>query len=98
MSDPIIFPNLNYGTFKPQFGAFTPHMLCAALGLMSGGTNQLATAVNYGLLPAPDFKADSNPSTWLWYSATVQPYMTAAAATSLQASLATYYQKGLGAL
>jgi hypothetical protein len=98
MSDPIILPNINYGTFKPQTGFFTAHMLCAALGLTPAGTNQIATAVNYGLLPQPDFKSDGNPITWLWYSATVQSYMTASAAASLQASVASYYQKGLGAL
>lgn len=95
-SEAIIFPNLNYGSFNPATGAFTAQMLCAALGLSPGATNQIGTAVDRGLIAAPDFKLDNNPTGWLWYSSTVQTYMTAAAATTIRNGISAAYEAGYG--
>lgn len=96
MSQPITFPNANYGdAINPNNGAFDAQMLAAALGFTGGNTLPLGVAVSIGALAAPDYRGDQNsPQTWLWKPDTVQPYMTGAAAATVRAAVAAQYAAG----
>ena len=97
MSEPITFPNANYGTaITPGNGAFDANMLIAALGFTGGDIRPLGVAVSIGALAAPDYRGDqNNAQTWLWKPDTVQPYMTGAAAATVRAAVQARYATGL---
>jgi hypothetical protein len=96
MSEPITFPNANYGSaINPGNGAFDAQMLVAALGFASGDPRPLGVAVSIGALAAPDYRGDqNNPQTWLWKPDTVQSYMTGTAAATVRAAVAAQYAAG----
>lgn len=93
-SEPITFPNLNYGSaITPGNGAFTTQMLCAALGMQPSAA-QIGVAVDIGALAPPDFRPSNNPNEWLWKPDTVQTYMTSAAAASIRNAVQAAYAAG----
>lgn len=95
--EPITFSNVNYGTaINPGTGAFTASMLCAALGISPGYSNEIGTAVDIGALAAPDYRPSNSPVEWLWKPDTVQPYMTASAAQTLRNAVSAAYVAGNG--
>lgn len=96
-SEPITFSNINYGTaITPGNGAFTAAMLCTALGIAPGYTNEIGTAVDIGALASPDYHPSNSPIEWLWKPDTVQTYMTAAAALTLRNAVSAAYVAGKG--
>jgi hypothetical protein len=86
----ILVTTLNMGSINVNQGFVLGEMLRAMLGL--NGVESIGAGVQAGIIPVPDFQANTtSPSDWLWKSTTVASLIaTQSEIDSVQSAIAAW--------